>query len=589
MAGRDAYPGPDAHPVAWDPSNLPVFQCTAAEGPPVPGQEPMDFDGWREVAPVARLAPRGLSGLLSRDSSAAYQPLDTSTYPPNYVLINVYDIGDSEILQKINKMSTVNDKVLIGGIYHAGVEIYGAEWGYGFTDQEDSGVYAVPPRCASQHTYRVTCPLGPSELSEDEVEAAVMRLRDKWRGTDYQLLHHNCLDFCNALCAELGVGRIPGWIDRFGRTASSLDNFRHRVGSGVSQTKQLARTVSTDVEQMLRGVRGDVGEAARRDVPRIAQAARREVPRIAEAARTEIPKIAASAQTLGASVGRWGRGLLGAAARALGDDQASRERRGRLRQQARAEPPEGEETLRNALRNRGGLRVAARGGRGHPDAAARRRAPGRAPAGEEADDAFLLDGLPLPGDAEEETPISAPGGAEAAALPAAESAASSTAEAPASQPSAALAEQVEAVEAGSAPAGSSAPAPPVEGNAAVADGAAEGNAAVADGAAESGVAAASGAAADGVAAESSGSDAAGVVADGSGAPTAEEEIGAEAEAGESDELERVDEQPLEAVAEEDEPPLAEQKETSAGPRQEQAAPRELSPDSEWTLLDVDGR
>jgi len=552
--------------AAWDPAGH-AFQCTAAEGPPVPGLEPSDFEGFREVAPLARLAPRGLTGLLGKDNPVAYQVLDTSTFPPNFVFINVYDIGDAEIFQKINRMSTVNDNVLIGGIYHAGVEIYGAEWSFGFTEEEDSGVYAVPPRCASQHTYRVTCPLGPSQLSEEEVETVIMQLRDKWRGEEYSLLHHNCLDFANALCAKLGVGRIPGWIDRFGRTASSLDNLRHRVGHGVTQTRHLARTVSSDVEQMLRGVRGEVGEAARREVPRIAGAA----------------------QTLGASVGRWGRGLLGAAARALGDDRASRERRGLPRHRGGPEPAQGE-TLRTALRSRGGLRgAAARGGRGHYEASTQRRA-ARSAEERGGDDAFLLDGLPLPDGRRLEVPAPPCGGevseavAAVAARPTAQAEAAAAAEPTAEAAVVAVAEPAETVSA-----------------------TADGGTAAATGSFAAVECSAAEAAAETAAVPSGGAD--GEVAAASGI-----------EEDESDKLEQLAEQPLESVSEEDEkapevqlpsgevndtspdgcaaaggegaeasPAGHPPEESSDGPQQEQAIPRELSPDSEWTLLDVDGR
>merc|ERR1719195_2218002 len=98
--------------------------------------------------PLARVAPRGLAGLVDRNQQAPYELLDTSKFPPNFVLINVYDIGEANIFQRINAVSTVGDNVLIGGIYHAGVQIYGLEWSFGFAEDEETGVFSLPPRMA---------------------------------------------------------------------------------------------------------------------------------------------------------------------------------------------------------------------------------------------------------------------------------------------------------------------------------------------------------------------------------------------------------------------------------------------------------
>lgn len=338
-----------------------------------------------DSSPTPLAAPRGLKGLFNSDAHAAYQPLDLPSLPSSCVLLNVYDIG-AELFQKINRVSTVNDTVLIGGVYHAGVEVYGVEWSYGFSEENDAGVCRCIPRTHPQHTYRATVNMGPTQLLSTEVEAALLRLADRWRGPDYSLIHHNCLDFCNAFCKELGVGRIPGWVDRFGRTASSIDNFSRRTADSIHRTKQLARTVSTDLDHRVRSVSHSLSQ----EMEQVVSGAKREVPRLAEASLESV-------QALSVGLARWSQGLLGAAARALGDDPAGR-------------PGTGGEALRTSLRNRGGVRVAARGTR-----AAAAAVPGAAPTAmtaavlpttpatsrrsrqlvEEVVDPFLLDDLPV--------------------------------------------------------------------------------------------------------------------------------------------------------------------------------------------------
>lgn len=195
---------------------------------------------WRSKAsadPVPVPPPRGLLGFLTcgpaRDRA--------ESFPEDYVLLNVYDIGGSEFLSGINRVSTVNNSLLIGGVFHAGVQLYGREWCYNYTDDGSTGLTVLRPRKDPDHIYRTTVPLGKTSLSFQQVRLVVTRLAKEWKGEDYHIFHKNCLDFCNAFCSELGVGRIPGWIDRFGRTASFLDNLADKAACGLKKPAQLAK------------------------------------------------------------------------------------------------------------------------------------------------------------------------------------------------------------------------------------------------------------------------------------------------------------------------------------------------------------
>merc|ERR1712187_370045 len=128
---------------------------------------------------------------------------------------------------------------------------------------------------------------------------------------------------------------MPGWIDRLGRTASNLDHASKRVADGYQRSRQLARTVSSDVEQALV----------------VAQ------PKLQEAAQ---------------GVARWGRGVFRAAARALGDVQ---QHASAAANAARSEPEgplqhtEDARDIRSSLRNRGGVRLARKAPDSSPTAA----------------------------------------------------------------------------------------------------------------------------------------------------------------------------------------------------------------------------
>jgi len=172
-------------------------------------------------------------------------------------------------------------------------------------------------------------------LTEVEVAALLVRLAAAWPGADYDLIHHNCCDFANALCEELGVGRIPGWIDRFGRTASKVDRLGRKAAARARQTKQLARGISTDVSQALAA--SDFGLALLEFGKEVEEVSRWTLGPAREA--------------VGASLRSWGRGLWDVGQRALAEDCPKHPA-------AAGTPTENKgKDLRQSLRIRGGAQV----------------------------------------------------------------------------------------------------------------------------------------------------------------------------------------------------------------------------------------
>lgn len=140
--------------------------------------------------------------------------------------------------------------MLVGGVFHAGVEIYGIEWCYGYAPPGYMGVSHLAPRTHPQHSYRTTVPLGRTQLSDEEVKTVVARYAQTWPGSEYHIIHHNCLNFCNALCQELGVRRIPGWVDRVTRAASFVDQTSKNAMEGLGNTVELARNITIDLQDL---------------------------------------------------------------------------------------------------------------------------------------------------------------------------------------------------------------------------------------------------------------------------------------------------------------------------------------------------
>jgi len=329
----------------------------ALDGPVVPPPQPEAEEAEEEEdassegsddsefePPTPRAAPQGLAGLLrikrgragADTPSHAYEVLDLTNLPPSTVLVHVYDVGDEEIIKKVNRISTMSDQVLIGGVFHAGVEVFGREWGFGFTEDGGSGVCYVTPRCNRQHTYRATVVMSPTKLTETEVNQLLQRLANEWPGAAYDLIHRNCCDFASVTCEELGVGRIPGWINRLGRTASKLDKFGQSAKAQVEKTRTMARAVSTDVGQAF----------AATDIALAFREIGKEVEETWGPAR----------QVIGTSLWSWGSGLLVAGKRALAEGSE----RPKHKTCAGSQPSNGD--LRAALRNRGGAAVRNCGG-----------------------------------------------------------------------------------------------------------------------------------------------------------------------------------------------------------------------------------
>ena len=130
------------------------------------------------------------------------------------------------------------------GVYHGGIEFRGREWSYGHSSgapgedgYEPGGVYECAPRANPAHEYRESLELGSSELSAADFAHALGRLRDAWRGERYDLCHRNCVHFCAALAAELGVGPVPEWVNCLAHAGAAVEDAAERL-SGLGATDE---------------------------------------------------------------------------------------------------------------------------------------------------------------------------------------------------------------------------------------------------------------------------------------------------------------------------------------------------------------
>lgn len=150
------------------------------------------------------------------------------------VRLNVYDAADDRRVQVANALF----RAVGAGAYHAGVEVYGLEWSFGGTfDRGATGVFSCTPKQSpSAGRFLEAINLGGTEMSQDEVLEATVKLEREWLGEDYDLVSRNCCHFCRRLLQVLGAGPMPAWVTNLAGTGEALRNGAQAVQQVASNT-----------------------------------------------------------------------------------------------------------------------------------------------------------------------------------------------------------------------------------------------------------------------------------------------------------------------------------------------------------------
>lgn len=104
------------------------------------------------------------------------------------------------------------------GIYHAGIEVFGEEWSFQYfedtwNDSSISGLIRCMPKKMADYEYHNSVNLGPTPLSEDEVDHLLLALHCEWPASSYHLTHNNCLTFAERFVGQLRTPRpFPTWL-----------------------------------------------------------------------------------------------------------------------------------------------------------------------------------------------------------------------------------------------------------------------------------------------------------------------------------------------------------------------------------------
>lgn len=152
--------------------------------------------------------------LSSADALAACVSFmsEVDSASPSTVFLNVYDLAP--VTSAVNSL-LCNTVVKTFGAFHAAIEVYGAEWG--FYRQQDPDLCGVcrsrQPRHHPVHVYRQSVNLGQTLLTEAQtIHMMKTEIARAWPGGRYDLIHCNCIHFCEELAKRLGAQPVPSWV-----------------------------------------------------------------------------------------------------------------------------------------------------------------------------------------------------------------------------------------------------------------------------------------------------------------------------------------------------------------------------------------
>lgn len=169
-----------------------------------------------KTSPLRRGAGAPARAVGGGDSNRiAGELLDLDLLKDADVLVNIYRVGEDEfckqsVPRRSNSCDEINDLLMGVSQCHIGVEVYGREWGYSFTDNEDeTGVMHCLPRRHPLHKYRATMEMGQTPFLREEMVKLMEQMAERWRGAEFNIVHNNSLDFADGLLEALGLKKLP--------------------------------------------------------------------------------------------------------------------------------------------------------------------------------------------------------------------------------------------------------------------------------------------------------------------------------------------------------------------------------------------
>lgn len=195
--------------------------------------------------------PVALDQVLNFERSGGIVPLNT-------VFLNVFDLSPE---LSVPNAILCNNVFSTLGAFHTAVEVFAQEWSFYQSREEAAQIGGICnsalPRQHGYHVYRQSINLGVTALDDFEVQYLIhARLAPDWPGDGYDLLHRNCIHFCNELCLSLGVKEVPSWVRGLHETGATVLRIPWPIsmlvdgggGEEVEQTRRITDEAAIDHE-----------------------------------------------------------------------------------------------------------------------------------------------------------------------------------------------------------------------------------------------------------------------------------------------------------------------------------------------------
>ncbi|OLP97263.1 hypothetical protein AK812_SmicGene20419 [Symbiodinium microadriaticum] len=183
------------------PTSLIVCLAMEQETMPVPSST---VEASAPKAPEAQPAEEG----LSKPSDVTVEESEDDRIDEIPLWLHVYDLN--ETTGYLNNYGLKNASL---GLFHAGVEVLGTEYFFGWGDTELSGIRCNRPRQHAVHAYRESVFMGMTSLSEEQVEEAIDSAFEQWPEINYHPIHRNCTLFAEEFLRSLKAPEpFPEWV-----------------------------------------------------------------------------------------------------------------------------------------------------------------------------------------------------------------------------------------------------------------------------------------------------------------------------------------------------------------------------------------
>lgn len=177
------------------------------------------------VLPDALVDYRKFRGLFFTVAHICHLPLDHDlTIVKNHPMGNYRAVDvDLMVYDLSSELNGVNSALLGLGIgaFHTGIRIFDTEISFCVGD----GIHQNDPKDSHIGIFREIVPLGKTYMSPARVNEILKELALTWRGDTYNILTHNCNQFCDEFALRIVHRKIPKSITTLAKMTTPIRDF----------------------------------------------------------------------------------------------------------------------------------------------------------------------------------------------------------------------------------------------------------------------------------------------------------------------------------------------------------------------------